>query len=176
MLICHVVDQLLDQYGLAYAGTAEQTDLAALQIGGNQVDDLDAGFQHLAGCGLLLIAGGFPVDRPMLLHLGGRLIIHRLTQQIEYPAQGLSAHRHPDGTAGIHCIRAPHQTVGGAHGNAAHHIVTDMLGNLQHQPSAVIVHFDGVQQLGQMLRCKADVHHRTDDLHDFSDILHTLWL
>ena len=37
-----VVDQLLDQHGLADAGAAEQADLAALRIGAQQVDDLDA--------------------------------------------------------------------------------------------------------------------------------------
>ena len=42
-----VVDQLLDQHGLADAGAAEQPDLAALGVGGEQVDDLDAGLEHL---------------------------------------------------------------------------------------------------------------------------------
>ena len=36
----HVVDQFLDQHGLADTCTAEQTDLAALCIGGQQVDDI----------------------------------------------------------------------------------------------------------------------------------------
>src|SRR3546814_6941782 len=36
-----VVDQFLDQHGLAHAGTAEQADLAAARIGGEQVDHLD---------------------------------------------------------------------------------------------------------------------------------------
>ena len=48
-----VVDQLHDQHGLADAGTAEQADLAALEVGGEQVDDLDAGDQHL-GLGRLV--------------------------------------------------------------------------------------------------------------------------
>ena len=38
-----VVDQFLDDHGLADAGAAEQADLAALGIGREQVDDLDAG-------------------------------------------------------------------------------------------------------------------------------------
>ena len=42
------VDHLLDQHGLAHAGAAEQADLAARDIGGEQVDDLDAGLEHLA--------------------------------------------------------------------------------------------------------------------------------
>ena len=42
-----VVDQLHDQHGLADAGAAEQADLAALGVGRQQVDDLDAGDEDL---------------------------------------------------------------------------------------------------------------------------------
>ena len=42
-----VVDELHDQHGLADAGAAEQADLAALGVGRQQVDDLDAGDQDL---------------------------------------------------------------------------------------------------------------------------------
>src|ERR1700738_2467979 len=41
-----IVDQLHDDDGLAYAGAAEQTDLAALGIGREQVDHLDAGDEN----------------------------------------------------------------------------------------------------------------------------------
>ena len=43
MALGDVVDQLLDQHGLADAGAAEQADLAALGVRREQVDDLDAG-------------------------------------------------------------------------------------------------------------------------------------
>ena len=36
----HVVDQLHDEHGLAHAGAAEQADLAALGVGGQQVNHL----------------------------------------------------------------------------------------------------------------------------------------
>ncbi len=42
-----VVDELHDQHGLADAGAAEQADLAALGVGSEQVDDLDAGDEDL---------------------------------------------------------------------------------------------------------------------------------
>ena len=42
-----VVDQLLDEHGLADAGAAEQADLAALGVWREQVDDLDAGLEDL---------------------------------------------------------------------------------------------------------------------------------
>jgi hypothetical protein len=48
-----VVDQFLDQNRLADAGAAEQADLAALGVGAQQVDDLDAGRQDF-GLGRLL--------------------------------------------------------------------------------------------------------------------------
>ena len=40
-----VVDQLLNQHGLADAGAAEQADLAALGVRREQIHDLDAGDQ-----------------------------------------------------------------------------------------------------------------------------------
>src|SRR3546814_13665748 len=43
-----IVDQFLDQHGLADAGAAEQADLAALGVGREQIDDLDAGDEDRA--------------------------------------------------------------------------------------------------------------------------------
>ena len=42
-----VVDQFHDDDGLADARTTERTDLAALGEGADEVDDLDAGFEHV---------------------------------------------------------------------------------------------------------------------------------
>ena len=47
VLLGHVVDELHDEHGLAHAGAAEEADLAAAQVGGEQVDDLDAGLEDL---------------------------------------------------------------------------------------------------------------------------------
>jgi hypothetical protein len=49
VLLGEVVDELLDEDGLADAGAAEQADLAALGVGREQVDDLDARLEHLGG-------------------------------------------------------------------------------------------------------------------------------
>ena len=85
MLHGHIMDQLLDQHSFAHASTAEQADLAALRIGLQQIDHLDAGFQHL-GHGLLLgKAGGLAVDLP-LGGVGGQglLAVDGLPQHIEH--------------------------------------------------------------------------------------------
>ena len=67
------VDHLLDEHGLADARTAEQADLAALDVRGEQVDDLDAGREDL-GLGLELVERrGLTVDPPALGDLQRRL-------------------------------------------------------------------------------------------------------
>ena len=50
VLLGDVVDELQDEHGLADAGAAEQADLAAAAVRGEQVDDLDAGLEHLDAC------------------------------------------------------------------------------------------------------------------------------
>ena len=62
-----VVDQLLDDDGLADAGAAEQPDLAAAQVRLEQVDDLDAGLEHLQLGRLLFERRRRAVNRPALL-------------------------------------------------------------------------------------------------------------
>ena len=69
VLLGEVVDQLLDEDRLADAGAAEQADLAALGVGREQVDDLDAGLEHLGRRGEVLDVGRVAVDRPALLDL-----------------------------------------------------------------------------------------------------------
>ena len=58
-----VVDQLLDDDGLAHARAAEQADLAALQERLDQVDDLDAGLEHLLAGRLLVERRRLAMDR-----------------------------------------------------------------------------------------------------------------
>ena len=69
VLLGEVVDELLDDDRLADAGAAEQADLAALGVGREQVDDLDAGLEHLRRRRQVGRRRGGPVDRPALLDL-----------------------------------------------------------------------------------------------------------
>ncbi len=62
MLLGEVVDQLLDDHGLADAGAAEEADLAALGVGRQQVHDLDPGLEHLGRRRQVLDARGLLMD------------------------------------------------------------------------------------------------------------------
>ena len=54
MLGGHIVDQLLDQHGLSNAGSSEKTDLTALCIRRQKVDDLDPRLKDLHNRALIL--------------------------------------------------------------------------------------------------------------------------
>ena len=62
-----VVDQFLNQHGLADAGAAEQADLAALGVRRQQVDDLDAGDENFSFGGLVGVGRRFLMDRAHVL-------------------------------------------------------------------------------------------------------------
>ena len=84
-----VADELLNDDGLAHAGAAEQADLAALDVGREQVDDLDAGLEELVGGVERLEVGGRPVDRPALGAARGRLeVVDGLAQHVRSGGPG----------------------------------------------------------------------------------------
>src|SRR5699024_1880900 len=119
-----VVDQLLDEDCLAHAGAAEKADLAALCGGGQKVDDLDACLQHLHSRALVLKAGRFPVDHPVLCILRYLLlIIYRLSKNIEESSKGLLAYRDLNAFSGGCYLHSFVEAVAGSKHDAAGNIV-----------------------------------------------------
>ena len=102
VLLGEVVDELLDEDRLADAGAAEQADLAALGVGREQVDDLDAGLEHLGGRGEVLdvrAPGGGSASAPRPRPSSPRSIV--LAEQVEDAAERHLADRHGDRAAGV---------------------------------------------------------------------------
>ena len=144
MLACDVVNQFHDQYRFADARAAKQTDLTALGIGRDQIDDLDARFQYFRCALLLVISGRGPVNRPTLRGFGCGLIVNRIAQQVEHSAQRFLAHRHRDRLAHIYRRHAAAQAVRGIHGDATHHVIADMLRNLGGDLCAVVINLNRI--------------------------------
>ena len=88
VLLGEVVDELLDEDRLADAGAAEQADLAALGVRREEVDDLDAGLEHLLRRGEVLDVGGGTVDRPALLDVELLAEVDGLAQDVEDAPEG----------------------------------------------------------------------------------------
>ena len=153
-------DHFLDQHGLADTGTTEQTDLAALDVRGEKVDDLQAGLEHL-GLGLELVERrGLAVDGPAL---GPRTRPRRLfstsTEGVEHLALGEVADRDADARARVGHRGLADQTVGGLHRDRADQAVTQVLGDLQGQRLLLA----GVGRVGDLdVKGVVDLRHGVD--------------
>ena len=106
MLIGNIPDQFHDQNGFSDAGAAEQADLTAACIGRQQVDNLDACFQHFSCRENLGEAGRFPVDGKPLGPLDRAFAVNGFADDVEHSAQGLFTDRNGNGSAGIRRLQA----------------------------------------------------------------------
>src|SRR5690606_39067017 len=127
------LDHLLDEDGLADTGTAEQADLATLHVGGQQVDDLDAGLEHLGLRLELVEVRRLAVDAPALGDLDrlARRGVEDVTGDIEHATLGDVADGHRDGAARVAHLLAADHAVGGLEGDGTDEVVTQVLGDLE---------------------------------------------
>ena len=172
VLLGQVVDELLDDDGLAHAGAAEEADLAAAQVGLDEVDDLDAGLEHLELDRLLrrsVGAGRWMGRRLVALHRPQ--LVHGLADDVQHAAEGPQADGHGDGSAGVDGLHAAHHAVGGQHADAAHAVLAEVLLHLgddvdgDSAARAVVLDAHGVVDGGHLL-VELDVDDGADDLHD----------
>ena len=168
-----VVDQLHDDHGLADAGTAEQADLAALQVGLDQVHDLDSGLEDLRLRGLLGQLRRIAVDGQRHLGLDRPALVDRLSQHVEHASQHLGAHGHRDGPASVGDVHAAHQPVGRLHGQGAHSLLAQVLLHLACDPhrlghvEALAADNHCIEELWQAPAVEPDVDGRAGHLDDF---------
>ena len=146
MLLGDAANHLHDQDGLAHPGAAEESDLATLHVGREQVDHLDARFEH------------------------GAARLEWLADHVEDVSQHGVADGHGDAASTLVHDRASDQSVGWLHAHATNASVADLLGDLGHDRDGLAVehdvHLHGVVDLGQRVRGELHVHHRSGDRHD----------
>src|SRR5258707_1127373 len=97
----------------APGGSAEEADLAAAQVGLDEVDDLDAGLEHLELDRLLLEAGRVAMDGQALAVLHRPHLVHGLADDVEHAAEGSHADGDGDRPAGVGGPHAAHHAFGG---------------------------------------------------------------
>ena len=122
-----VVDQFLNDDGLADARAAEQADLAAAEVGLEQIDDLDAGLEHFETRGLLFEGRRRAVNRVVQLGVHRTHLVHRLADHVEHAAERLRADRHHHRAPEADRLHAAHQALGGLQRDGAHAAFADVL-------------------------------------------------
>ncbi len=165
-----VVDQLLDEHRLADAGAAEQADLAALGVGREQVDDLDAGGKDFD---LGRLFGEFrrgAMDRQHMLVTDRAALVDRLADHVDDAAQRGRPHRNHDRAAGVGDFLAARHAVGRIHGDGADLVLAEMLGDLEHQGLALIGRAQGRHD-GRQIGVEVDVHDGAHHLRYRADIV-----
>ena len=138
MLCRYVVDQLLDQYRLAYSCTAEKSDLTTLLIRAEKIYDLDTGLKHFLRRCLILECRCRSVDRPVLDILRRVDLIDRITQNVEHASERILSDRHADRSARGDCLHTAHKSVRRSHGDTSDRIITQMLGRLNDKLTTVL--------------------------------------
>ena len=91
------------------------------------------------------------MDRPLLGGLDRAGLVDRLADHVHDAAQGLFADGNGDRLAGVDHFLAAHQTFGRIHGDGAHGVLAEMLGDFEHEAVAVIVGLERVQDLRQLI-------------------------
>ena len=175
MLVGDVADQLHDEHGLADTCAAEQTDLAALGIGREQVNDLDAGLEQFGRGGDVREGRGLAVDGQIFRGVDGAFAVDRLADDVEHAAERRLADGHFHARAGVHGDAAALQPVGGKERDAANRIVAELLHRLHDDAALAGVHLNGVVDLRQLSGRELHVHHRADDPFD-DTVFHTFSL
>jgi hypothetical protein len=172
-----VVDELLDQHRLADTGAAEESGLAALRIRLQQVDDLDAGLEHLDLCRLLLEGRRRTMDWVRPRGMDGRALVDGLADDVQDPPERLFAlHGQGDGCAGVQHAHAAREAVGRSHGHRAHPRLAEVLRDLERELLRIredvlvldALHEQRVVDGRQLAGFELDVDDGSDDLDDSS--------
>ena len=87
----------VDEHRLADARAAEEADLAALEVGLEQVDDFDAGEEHLLRGGEVFKLRRLAVDGQGASGIERRQVVDGLADHVQHAPFGLLAHGHADG-------------------------------------------------------------------------------
>ena len=127
MFLGYVVDEFLDEHGLAHACAAEETDFSALEIRFQQVYDLYAGEKHFLGGLEVFEFRGFAVDREAAARLELSKSVNGISGNIEDTAPDAGSHRHFDRVTGTYRFHASAKSVSGIHSHAAYGIFSNML-------------------------------------------------
>src|SRR5665213_2499683 len=165
-----VVDQFLDQHGLADAGAAEQADLAALGVGRQQIDDLDAGDQNFRFGGLLGVGRRRLMDGAVAFGFDRPGFIDRFADHVHDAAERSCTDRHHDRVAGGADFLAADQAFRGIHRDGAHGGFAEMLGDLEHQAVAAVLGLERVEN-GRQMPLELHVDDGADDLRDASGLV-----
>ncbi len=119
MLHRDIVNQLHNDNGLSDAGSAEEANLAALQIGLDEVHHLNSGLEHIQRGGLILEGRRRAMNLVVRIGRDGAQLIHGLAKDVHDAAKRGPAHRDGNSHAQVIRFHAANHSFDGLHGHRA---------------------------------------------------------
>src|SRR6266849_1901229 len=170
-----IVDQFLEDNGLAHTSATEQAHFPAQRVRSEQVDNLNAGLQDFRFSRLVNEGRSCPMNGGAFDMGQRRTLIHRLTHDVEDPAQGLFSDRHGDPGAGVAHWYATDQAFSAIHSDTADGVLTQMLGDFEDQVPLLVVDraigdLKGVVNGRERAVLELDVYYGSHHLRDLSDV------
>ncbi len=165
-----VVDELLDEDGLADSGAAEESDLAALHERRDQVDDLDPRLEGLDLRGEVAESRRIAVDRPALDAVRNRPgLVDRISDHVPEASERRAADGDGDRAARVHAGGAAGQAVGRVHRDRADAVVAEVLLHLRDERARLVAVRDLDLERGVDLRELVGEDGVDDDALDLDD-------
>jgi hypothetical protein len=107
-----VVDQLLNEDGLADTGTTEETNLSTTSVGSEQIDDLDTSDQNLGRGGLISERRGVGVNGQELVGLDRSSLVNGVTSDVQDTTKSGRADGDGNGSTSVRGLGATDETLG----------------------------------------------------------------
>ena len=124
-------DHFLDQHRLAHTSATEQADLSALHVRGEQVNDLNTGFQNLGLTFKLVKRWRVAVDAPLLTVTAETRFVKAVTQCVEHVPLHNVPNRDGNRFAAVNNLGTTDKTVGWCHGNGTNQVIAEVLCHLK---------------------------------------------
>ena len=140
MFLCNIIDEFLDKDSLAHTGTSEKSDLSALEVRLEQVNDLNTSKKDLLRSRKILELRRFPMYRECAIFLKVTHAVDSLTNYIHDPAADLGTDRHCDRRTGTYRLHTSSESVCRIHCNSPYRIFSNMLLHFNNKLSSIILY------------------------------------
>jgi len=139
------MNQFLNQYGLTYTGTTEQTNLTTFCIWSKKVNNFNTCFQNLYYRTLIFKCRRIAMDNPFLSIVFDFVsVINRFTKHIEQTSKCLISNRNADTCSCCSYFHIFMKSFTCSQHQAAHFIVSKMLCNFHNADFTIIFYLQSI--------------------------------
>jgi len=170
MRLGDVVDQLHNEDSLTDSGTTEETNLTTLYVWGKKIDDLDTSLENFDGRAGLDEFWWWGVDSLEGVSLDWASLVDWGTNDVDNSAEGGGTDWDHNWVTGVEDVLTSNDSLGGIHSNGSNGVLTQMLGDLEHQSVLSALDFESVQNWWS-ITIELNVNDWTNDGSDSADHL-----